>query len=739
MNYIFRIAWCLFFTVSVFSAGYGQTLPEGEASDTIKADQVDIDHSDEAVWQKIDGEEITNLLGNVSLHQKDIFMYCDSAVLRDNNVDATGNVVIQQADSIAIFSDSLSYQGDIKLAHLFDDVSLLKDSQKLFTDYLIYDLNIKRATYYSWAILTNDTTQLRSKRGYYYTEENLAYFKDSVTIVDPNFELKTDTLKYNTKTGVATFLAPTLIIQEDGKIYCEGGFYDTQKKQAHFVGNAQYVKDGQEAEADHIHYDGETDRVTLLGNAEFREEDKTATADTIIYDEKMKLTYLLGNAHVDGEQVIDSDRIIYNEKTEKFETEGRSRIVDGPQILDADRIISEANTAVAYGNVVWVDTVEQVTIASEYLDYNKDTEDVIASGGRPLLISLIDGDSVFMSSDTLVSFHKERLVATDTLTGVQTFEKDSTRTMIAYPDVRILKSDLQAIADSVSYSSVDSLFEFYKNPIIWSDTTQFLADTMYMQLADGKIDRIFLRQDALIINSPDEVYFNQIKGKNITAYFLENELRRMLVIGNAESIYYALDEEKAYVGLNKTVSSKMLMYFSNNSVDDIRFYTQPKANTYPMGQVNHTAERLEGFRWEIDKRPNTLEDLLLVKEKKILKRDSTQIGFLDSISLKLDSLKLGLDSAGLDTVNLELDSVQLDSVQLDSVKIKGEEIKIEEQHLDETKGKVQEKIKEIDPPVEKPEKKEDNPKEKKNGGNNHQGSIPYYNHLQTEKLTINSE
>lgn len=602
----------LLFTQSII--GYGQVEVETQ-TDTSKNDQVIIDYSDMGKRIIVGDKEVTKFIGNVALHQGNVFMYCDSTTIIDKNVDATGNVIIQQGDSLTIFSDSLSYQGETKIAHLFYDVALMKDSQKLFTDDLVYDLNIDRATYYNWAILTNDTTQLRSKRGYFYTQQDVAYFKDSVTIVDPNFELKTDTLKYNTKTGVATFLAPTLINQSDGRIYCEGGTYDTKNEKAHFEGNAQYVKGEEEAEADHMYYDGETEEITLVGNARFNKDETVANADTIIYSEKTKLTYLIGNAHVEGEQVIDSEFIIYNSETESFTTQSRSRIIDGPKILDADSIVSEANSAIATGNVIWTDTTEEVTIKCEHLNFNKNTEKIIASGKRPLLISLMDGDTFYMSSDTLISFHKERLVETDTLTGIQVFEKDSSRTMIAYPDVRILKSNLQGIADSVSYSVADSIFEFYKNPIIWSDTSQFIADTLYMLLANDEIDKILMKDRALIINSPDEVYFNQIKGKNITAFFLENELRKMKVVGNAESIYYALDDDKAYVGLNKTVCSEMLMYFSNNSVDDIRFYAQPKANTYPMGQINHTTKRLEGFRWEIDKRPNTLEDLLKVKEK----------------------------------------------------------------------------------------------------------------------------
>ncbi len=568
--------------------------------DTAEITQVLIDQSDTLIGKVIEGQELRVLKGSVELRQENIFMYCDSAVIVDNNVDASGNVVIQQGDSITIFADSLSYLGDIKKAYLFYNVALLKDSQKLHTEFLIYDLNTKIGTYTNWAILTNDTTQLRSKRGYYYVQQDEAFFKDSVTIVDDDFELKTDTLKYNTDTGIATFLAPTLINQGTGRIYCEQGFYDTKNKFAEFRGNAQYLKEDQQARSEVIHYDANTETVTLIGDARFEEATKIAEADTIRYDEKNKLTYLLGNAHyVEDEQVVDGQRLIYNEEKETFKTEGRARLVDGEQILDADHIDYESDDAVATGDVVWTDTIENVTIKSERLDYNKNTERIVASGGRPLMITLIDGDSFYMASDTLVSFHE--------------LPDDSLRTMLAYNDVRMFKSNMQAVADSATYSSRDSLFELYVDPIIWSDTTQFIADTMFMQLANGKIDRIFLHQKALILNSPDEVYFNQIKGKHITAYFYDDELRKMNVEGNAESIYYALDDDDAYVGLNKTLCSKMLLYFDDNQIQEIRFYAQPKANTFPMGQIDHRTIRLEGFRWEVQRRPNNVEDLLRPK------------------------------------------------------------------------------------------------------------------------------
>ncbi|MCB0567795.1 MAG: hypothetical protein KDD01_25785, partial [Phaeodactylibacter sp.] len=263
----------------------------------------------------------------------------------------------------------------------------------------------------------------------------------------------------------------------------------------------------------------------------------------------------------------------------------------------------EKGLGIAIGNVVWRDTSADLTIVCEHAEYDRKTDYLKASGGRngrPMLITSIEGDSLFMVSDTLLAIREDSVAS------------DSARQLLAYYDVRIYKSDMQAVADSLAYKSSDSTFYFFplrQNPIVWSDTSQFTADTILMVLADGKIDKIFMRNDGFIINSPDELFFNQVKGKNVTAFFEENELRRMAVVGNAESVYYARDEEGGYVGVNKTICSEMLMYFGDNQVEKLKFFTEPKAEMQPMQQADHNALRMPGFFWEKERRPMSLSDL----------------------------------------------------------------------------------------------------------------------------------
>ncbi|MEO1436591.1 MAG: hypothetical protein AAFV80_13720, partial [Bacteroidota bacterium] len=151
--------------------------------------------------------------------------------------------------------------------------------------------------------------------------------------------------------------------------------------------------------------------------------------------------------------------------------------------------------------------------------------------------------------------------------------------------------------------------KFLEKPIMWTDSTQFTADTMTVFLVDKQINNIFMQQNAFIINTEDEVFFNQIKGRDIEAFFIENELRRMDVQGNGESVYYLLDDVKAYVGVNKTICSEMLVYFGSNEVEQINFYTQPQATVYPMGKANHSSLQMPGFKWSLSQKPNGKEDL----------------------------------------------------------------------------------------------------------------------------------
>jgi lipopolysaccharide export system protein LptA len=547
---------------------------------------------------KVGGKETRYLTGNVILRQDSIIFYGDSVIMNDQDIEASGNIIIQKGDSNNVFSNKLFYNGDTRLARLQSDVVLVDRKQQLFTEALLYDLNTEVATYATGAILTDRESYLSSKKGAYMSGTQMAFFEDSVVVSGDRFRLESDSLYFDVEKETTYFIAPTYITQDSASIYCEDGYFNLKTKDGLFAKNATYNKGDEVATADSIFYIDLTGDVRLKGEAVFQNTKQRATADQILYSERTGITYFTGGARLkDSVRNASADTIIYNNRTEVFEAIGRSVVKEEGQYLRAREIFKIPGTDITrmQGSVYWQDSASEVSLKAQVAELNDSTGYLVAFGDSTFLINVMDDDSLYLSADTL-----KRFVSDDSAEWT---------TIYAYYDVRIYKSDLQGICDSMVYSEQDSFFKMMGSPVLWSDTSQFSGDTIWVLMANDKIDRIELKGNAWVINSPDELFFNQMKGRFITAYFKDGKLDRVLADGNAQSVYYALDEENAYIGVNDVVCSRIWMYFQDQKITDVRFFEKPDGVFYPMQEANHEALKLEGFRWIRSSRPSSPEDV----------------------------------------------------------------------------------------------------------------------------------
>ncbi len=83
-----------------------------------------------------------------------------------------------------------------------------------------------------------------------------------------------------------------------------------------------------------------------------------------------------------------------------------------------------------------------------------------------------------------------------------------------------------------------------------------------------------MQQLAFIINQEDSVKFNQIKGKTMVCHFRNNELSKIVVNGNGQTVYYAKDKDQ-FIGVNIAQSSDLVITVKENKPDVIRFITKP--------------------------------------------------------------------------------------------------------------------------------------------------------------------
>lgn len=184
------------------------------------------------------------------------------------------------------------------------------------------------------------------------------------------------------------------------------------------------------------------------------------------------------------------------------------------------------------------------------------------------------------------------------------------RVIKAFHNVRVYKSNMQAKADSLYYTSADSTLRWYNNPILWSDGTQQTGDTINVFFKNSKIHNFQVINNGFIVNvDGDSTKFNQVKGKIITGFFADGELRNMYVDGNAESIYYSKNNKGEYDNVNQTVSSRLRFKFQEKELTHIVTVREVEGAVDPMDKLSKEP-LLTGFIWKPELRPVSKADII---------------------------------------------------------------------------------------------------------------------------------
>ena len=521
--------------------------------------------SDSLVNMNIPGQIVRKIYHNVRFRQKGVLMFCDLAVqnVTANVIEAYGNVKIIQGDTITVRGDTMFYYGNTRQANLRGHVSMRDRKMTLTTTQLDYDMLSGIAHYPVPGRIVDKENVLTSREGYYDTRSKLFTFQQNVRLVNTKGTLVADALLYNSLTRLATFQGPTRITNKDGVLTAVAGEYNTTTGVSNFQRRATV----------------ETPKYRLTG-------------DSLYYDNISELGVAKGNVIMvakDRKAVITGDHVRYNGKS------GISRVT---------------------GHAVAKSLANETT-----------------------------NDTLFLRADTLFSFDNK-------LTN--------TRRMLGQKNVFIYKSDLQSKCDSLIYDTADSTIYFFKKPIVWSQNKyQMEADSMRAVFKNNKINTLFLKSKSFVISVDTLKNFNQIKGRTVTAYFVTKKvpvtapedtrpgsktavlaptlqsvsaaatkvppkrvlakkgelasetapvqeqtvLDRVLVEGNGQSIYYAVDEKNKLIGLNHVESSRMNIEFIDNKVGRIRFYGHPDSQLVPPKELTPDAQQLDGFRWRETEKP----------------------------------------------------------------------------------------------------------------------------------------
>ncbi|NOU47958.1 MAG: organic solvent tolerance protein OstA [Bacteroidales bacterium] len=473
-----------------------------------------------ANYDKRLGIDIQRLIGNVVLRQDSTLFYCDSAYLNDKlrNFEAFGHVHINFNDSLDIYSKRLKYEGESRIAELFDSVRMVDKTMVLVTDYLIYNRTTRIASYPNNGTITNQDKILKSKKGFYHTDTKEFYFRDDVELISPDNTAYSDTLVYNSQSEIAWFHGPTVIRGKDNTIYTEYGWYDTKQDHAHLSRRAKIWND---------------------------------------------------------EQMLESDQLFYNR---------------------------DIGFGDAKGNVLISDTANNMLISGD-IGKMWELEGRSFVTGKAMARSYDEKDTLFMHADTLfLTFNKKEKQARD---------------LYAYKHVKFFRKDMQGKCDSLVYHMSDSAMRMYIEPVLWSQKNQLTADSILIAISKNSVDSLVMYNTAFIVSHDSIENYNQIKGKNMTGYFVDNELKRIYVDGNAQTVYWVREEDKSLIGTNLAKASTMLIRLHENEIESITYRSNPNEVMYPEKELPNDSDRLKGFRWLSEWRPLVKSDIFVIGKREI--------------------------------------------------------------------------------------------------------------------------
>lgn len=472
---------------------------------------------------------------------------------------------------------SLNKRENFDAQILIDSVILYHEGAYMYCDsaYLFEQTNTFEA-FSNVRMEQGDTIFVYGDYLHYNGNTRLARLRDNIRMEDKQVTLFTDSLNYDRAANLGYYFDGGMLVDEKNELTSFWGQYDPVSKDALF-----------------------SDSVKLIN------EDYTIHSDTLKYNTETKIADILGPSTIVSDSgFINTSHGWYNTDTDDARLFNRSEIYsnDNTKMLVGDTVFYNRTTGLGevFGNMYLEDFEQKAILRGNYGTYNEKTEYGMATDSA-YAIDYSQSDSLFLHGDTLK-------MITDSI------YKD----IKAYYNVRFYREDMQGVCDSMNYVQKDSILYLTGNPVIWNKSNQILGNRIDVYMNDSTIDKAHVRDYALAIQDRQTAgQYNQISGRDLTAFFEEGELRHVLVEGNAESLYYLVEEDSArtIIGLNKTESAYLSMDFLDDELQKLKLWSSTKAVTTPLSQLKSEESKLKGFMWLDYLRPMHKMDIFRRNER----------------------------------------------------------------------------------------------------------------------------
>jgi lipopolysaccharide export system protein LptA len=455
-------------------------------------------------------------------------------------------------------TDAKRLIGNVRFKH--EDVYMTCDSAWYFSEKNMVQ------SYSNVHLWQGDTLDLYGDYLKYSGNTKMANVRENVILIDNENRLTTDYVDHDFGNDLAFYLDGGRIVNGNNTLESRQGYYYTKEKLFFFK-----------------------DSVVVIN------PDYTMYSDTLKYNTVTEVAYFLGPTDIISEEnFIYCENGWYDTQNNISQFNKNSYLENEGKILKGDSIYYERGSGLgkAFQNVELIDTSQNIILQGNIAIYNEITEYAMLTDSA-LMIQVDETDSLYVHADTLLS-------VPDTI--------PERRLIKAFYRVKFFREDIQGKSDSLVYTDIDSVFRFFGEPVLWSDENQLTAEYIEIHTRNQQMERIEMINSAFIISQEDSIKFNQIKGRNMTGFIEKNQLNRIDVDGNSQTIYYAKDDEEI-IGANKAESSNLQIYFTDSKIRKILFLPSTDGTFFPLEKFTDSNSKLADFKWLGNYRPGSKEDV----------------------------------------------------------------------------------------------------------------------------------
>ncbi|WP_430810353.1 MULTISPECIES: OstA-like protein [unclassified Carboxylicivirga] len=475
--------------------------------------------------------------------------------------------------------------------------------------------------------LRHENTIMHCDSAYFHDYKDSTFieaFNHIHIIQNDSIHLYGDYLTYSGTEGIARVRRNVKIQKQDVTVLTEYLDYDRVKNFGYYFNGGEVLSGQNTLISDLGLYYPDLSEVHFKDSVVVTNPKYTIFSDTLKYHTITEVASILGPTFIQSDDnLIYSEDGFYdtqNDKAKLFRGATQSYVQGKENTLKGDTIYYDRQGGIgeAFSNFELHDTTNNMMIRGNYGYYNESTQYALATE-KAQLLQIYQRDTLYLHADTLQAIP---------------LPDEESQLIKAYYNVKFFRKDMQGRCDSMVYDMRDSTNTFYNSPVIWAQENQMTAQTIKLFSRNNALYKAELINSAFIIApEKDSLLFNQIKGRNMIGHIRNNELYRIDVDGNGQTIYYPKDRE-AVIGVNRAESSTLSIFLEKRQITGIKMRTEPGGNLNPPYLLPDEDVKLQGFLWLEAIRPKNKTDIF----------KHVPMPALDELSKDYDDYQFGDDS-----------------------------------------------------------------------------------------------